>query len=229
MYEDTDGLATKKVRILLVGNGTIAARDAIARSIADFYRGTGKGTRERYIVSAVPNPYPDGLRENAFRFPPRGNAYVNDGDPEAAYLWRWIGMHAPDLVITVAVGKSYDIGVPPSELPQLVALAKEHRGTVFREDDLAAQLVKAKPAEVGSIPAISLAVSSDGLIHEELLAMLDKAKFAGRRRRERKCSGGWSAPRWKSQSSWRKSTARIWAVSPTSPRWRRSGRCVWRS
>ena len=179
VYEDEYGLATKKMRILLVGDGTIAARNAIGRSVPDFYRNANEDLRERYIISAVANPYPDGPRGNTFNFPPQGKAYAGDDDPEAAYLWRWIGMHAPDLVVTVAMGKSYDIGVPPSELPQLAALAKEHRGTVFRDDDLAAQLVKAKPADVGSIPAVSLAVPSEGLIHDELLAALDKAKFTG--------------------------------------------------
>ena len=34
-------------------------------------------------------------------YPPSGPAYHSKTDPEAAYLWRWVGMHAPDLVVDI--------------------------------------------------------------------------------------------------------------------------------
>ncbi|MFM7073163.1 MAG: glycoside hydrolase family 88 protein [Planctomycetota bacterium] len=38
------------------------------------------------------------------RFPPQGPAYLSESAPEAAYLWRWLGMFAPDLVVELRSG-----------------------------------------------------------------------------------------------------------------------------
>src|SRR3954468_17998211 len=77
---------TPKIKILVVGgsqNTTAAVRWFYESSKADRYR-------RGYALSAVPSVSPGD-------FPPAGEAYggVNS---EAQYLWRWIGMHAPDLV-----------------------------------------------------------------------------------------------------------------------------------
>ncbi len=53
---------------------------------------------ETFAISAIPNGSPDGNVVDAF--PPKGLAY-GEGNPEAHYLWRFIGMHAPDLVVEV--------------------------------------------------------------------------------------------------------------------------------
>ena len=50
-----------------------------------------------FAVSAVPNAAPDGA---ASAFPPEGGAY-GGANAAAHYLWRFIGMHAPDLVVEV--------------------------------------------------------------------------------------------------------------------------------
>src|SRR5690606_29636616 len=38
-------------------------------------------------------------------YPPRGTAYNSPTDPEAAYLWRWLGLQGPHAVIVVAGGQ----------------------------------------------------------------------------------------------------------------------------
>ncbi len=91
---------SRKTRILLVGG-------------LDGDRGAAKATQEaftwyltnnrirKYTVSAVPLANP---RKVAIEgFPPKGEAYGKNS--EAHYLWRWIGMHAPDLVVVIGPDK----------------------------------------------------------------------------------------------------------------------------
>jgi rhamnogalacturonyl hydrolase YesR len=49
-----------------------------------------------FTLLAIPLANPDGA---ALKFPPTGVAYREN--PEANALWRWIGLHAPDLVLVV--------------------------------------------------------------------------------------------------------------------------------
>jgi len=181
VYEDLEGLRTKKTRILLVGDGTLASRDAISKAVGWFYHDDdAKGFREDFIVSAVPNPYPDGLRDGVFQFPPKGTAYVNGGDPEAAYLWRWIGMHAPDLVVRVDMAKSFVLPTPKSNVEALKRLRKlSGSGAKFPEHSLIVQLGKSRPADVGNVPAVAVGVGEGENLMPPLLAKLQEAEFHG--------------------------------------------------
>ena len=171
------GFATKKTRILLVGDDN-RVEEQIAMAMRWFHTAMeAEELRTRYTLSAVPRVYPDEYAPQGY--PPKGNFYASNGHPEEPYLWRWIGMHAPDLVVTIGIGKWYHIGVPTSDLTQLDKLSKEHRGTLFQDDTLETQLVTSSPANVGRIPAIGFAVPTEVPFHEQLFAALDKAKFSG--------------------------------------------------
>ncbi|MGN6133859.1 MAG: glycoside hydrolase family 88 protein, partial [Aureliella sp.] len=69
-------------------------------------------------------------------------AYVSPTAPEAQYLWRWIGMHAPDHVFELVEGVANHV-VPAAARPS---------------DTLAAQLEKVPACQVGLIPATSWSV-----------------------------------------------------------------------
>ncbi len=91
-----------KPAVLLVGglDGSRKSTDFVN----EFLRGNLAG--EDFAVSAIPNALPDGrfLPSRAAvgsDFPPEGAAY-GERRPEAHYLWRFIGMHAPDLVVEVS-------------------------------------------------------------------------------------------------------------------------------
>ncbi len=169
---------TTKTRLLLIGRDARAV-ERVAATMRWFHNSDeAKPLRERYTLSAVPDVYPDG-RGAASDFPPKGNAYADGGDPEDAYLWRWIGMHAPDLVVTIGIGKWYSVGVPHSDLPQLRELDRVHPGAIFHEADIQSQLVKLSPSGVDPVPAISFAIPENESIHPELFATLDKSKFSG--------------------------------------------------
>ena len=87
-----------------------------------------------FAISSVPSPVPEAV------YPPSGDYYGATSNMEAAYLWRWIGMHAPDLVVEVRtkgqpapsptdlVSQLERVGIParrvqadPNFLPKLLA------------------------------------------------------------------------------------------------------------
>ena len=65
----------------------------------------------RYSLFAIPQANPE---KAALQFPPAGNAYAKN--TESHYIWRWLGAHAPDLVIIV--------GADPAHLAEALASNK---------------------------------------------------------------------------------------------------------
>ena len=94
--------------------------------------------------------------------PPEGGFYDHPTRPEARYVWRWIGMEAPDLVVEVAYGPGETWFVPDVDLPQLRDLSLRLPGAqpLPPSDHLASQLVVERPAGVGVVPAVR--VVTDG-------------------------------------------------------------------
>jgi rhamnogalacturonyl hydrolase YesR len=169
--DDLD-LATRKTRILLVG---AAPREAESIEAALGWFRTARAAsryRSRFALSAVPNTNPDGSA--ILRFPPPDPAYKSDVAPEAAYLWRWIGMHAPDLVVEVRAGEraAWSAPEPATELRRF---AVPHPPG----DDLVSQLVRVAPSDTGTIPALLATVPSSQPFLPALLAELERVRFAG--------------------------------------------------
>lgn len=137
---------TRKTRVLLIGgiDGGQASTDAVADAIRWFYNAPeAKALRAKYAVSAAPLANPDGKTLPAF--PPKGEAYNVAETAEALYLWRWIGMQAPDYVLVVGDKVEADGGcvrlacqlskasIPAAEIPAQMgflktALAKAPKG-----------------------------------------------------------------------------------------------------
>lgn len=120
---------TKKIRVLVTGEP-----GAVTRAAEWFFTDrAAAGLRKRFALSAVPFAV-------SGTFPPQGEAYNSAANPEAMYLWRWIGMHAPDYVIVA--------GNPGKD--------EECRR-------LACQLGKTAPSNTGTIPAVEVA-PADGFL-----------------------------------------------------------------
>lgn len=127
--------ATPTPRILLV-----AGLDGSGESVdlaAALLRHSGDGP---FALSIILNAFPD--REPVERFPPDGPAYLGDV-VEAQYLWRFIGMLAPDLVVDLRFDGR------PSALADAL-----QRGL--------------SPADVGRVPATTLRLAADGKTLDEL-------------------------------------------------------------
>jgi unsaturated rhamnogalacturonyl hydrolase len=80
--------------VLVIGglNGKDESVERVREALAKFER--TKPARRAFNLIAIPLANPDAAR---LQFPATGVAYREN--PEANALWRWIGLHAPDLVI----------------------------------------------------------------------------------------------------------------------------------
>ena len=94
------GASSDVPTVLLIGG---LNRDGIVTRELDNYFARKQSSR-RFRLLAIPQPNPDKVR---LVFPPAGRAYKEN--PESHYLWRWIGIEAPDLVVIAGEsGVQYD-------------------------------------------------------------------------------------------------------------------------
>lgn len=132
---------SKRLQIVLIGglDGRKESTAAIERQLKWFDESAPAELRKRIVLNAVPNARPDGNAADAAspRFPPEGGFYDAPVDRESRYLWRWLAMQAPDLVIDVRA-ETADNGA----------------------DSLTKKLTTNSASETGVIPAISVVASS---------------------------------------------------------------------
>ncbi len=95
----------------------------------------------------------------ASEFPPTGAAYNDKNNSERHYLWRWIGMLAPDIVIVVREG-NVDTLVVPETLP-LNRIAVNARLPIRTADSgsLADALTIGEAANIGHVPSVEFRTS----------------------------------------------------------------------
>lgn len=96
---------TPKKRVLIVA-GLDGSQTSVNAAIEAM-----QATVVGYSISAVPIANPEGYAHGnpmngvggdpTKGYPPQGEYYASPTNPEAQYLWRWIQMHAPDLVVVV--------------------------------------------------------------------------------------------------------------------------------
>lgn len=170
-----------KTRVLLVGHSPEAA-ESIGRAVIWFYKSEeARSYRSEFSLAAVPQLTPDLLRAAPAVFPPQGEAYTDSRSPEVQYLWRWIGIEAPDLVVDVRPGKERAWFIPPAEGLPSSALAAYLKPPSLREvGELAAALNASAPCETGRVPAmrVNLGLESSDFL-ETLLAALRLTEFRG--------------------------------------------------
>jgi unsaturated rhamnogalacturonyl hydrolase len=189
-HKDDLDFDTKKTRILLVAGfqdqaGTLATMRALHwfhtfEEAAPF--------RERFLLSAVPWVNPDDAPPP--RFPPKGDAYNSNENTEAEYLWRWIGMQAPDLVVCLTAGGTEQWWSPDVKDSPVADLAKV-LGNKAADDklrdssagSLTSALVSSAPCHTGTIPAITAALKPEEdqaeAFIEKLLKGIENSKFQG--------------------------------------------------
>ena len=154
--EDFDYSTTKK-RVLIIGgiDGTQKSVDSVLNAMQWFYKSDeAKEYRERIAVSCIPIANPDGWAtgkrgENLSGgrvdtgYPPTGTYYNSAKNPEAQYLWRWIGMHAPDLVVDVrGEFRTFRESVPTQLTTQLSAQRPSNIGTIPAEETAGPDFLK---------------------------------------------------------------------------------------
>ena len=182
---------TARVRILLVGGLSGRPADVdLALHALELYAGGGDGLALRIGLSAVPCVNPDGLRlgrgpENGAGgnpsqgYPPVGNFYFDGENPEKRYLWRWICLQAPDLVLEVQSGSSsvqWECNAAARHLAPALA-ARE-----IENDSLPGALGDGYPEGLGTIPALRLTASDEQLPREisRLFGVVQQAGLSGK-------------------------------------------------
>jgi rhamnogalacturonyl hydrolase YesR len=93
------GASASAPTVLLIGGlqGTDASVDAVRKEV-DAFEKVAVG-RRAFRLMAIPLANPD---NKPLQFPPMGTAYRDNA--ESHVLWRWIGIHAPDLVLIAGDG-----------------------------------------------------------------------------------------------------------------------------
>jgi unsaturated rhamnogalacturonyl hydrolase len=122
-------------------------------------------------VSVIASPYPDdpfdalGLTSE---FPPTGSAYDDAVHPEAIYLWRWIGMLAPDVLIEVRAGQTQAWTKPTSNKMDFDFSASLSTSSEAAAGTLPAALANHAACDVATIPTLSLVATT----HSDLVPLL---------------------------------------------------------
>lgn len=179
-------LSTSRTRILLIG-GLDGAESSILATLAaaSWFAASDEAQplREKYSLTVVPVANPDGWADGTglnnsvggkpgTGYPPEAPYYQSATNPEAQYLWQWIGLHAPDLVIDVRRGdQQTDDGEARFAVLQSAAKEAKRLGGALRKlveglpqgekiqaDELAAALLTKAPAGTGLIPAVRVTV-----------------------------------------------------------------------
>ena len=155
-------------RVLLVGalSGKSDDADAIVSVLRAY--ASSRVLRNRVAISAIPCANPDGLElgvgpgngsggDPSTGYPPEGGYFNHETDPEARYLWRYIGFMAPDCVVEVRAGDSVAwecAGVPSALSDALGAQAMP------RDSSLLSALSQGTPNDLGQVPGIRLTAPS---------------------------------------------------------------------
>ena len=178
---------TARIRIMLVGGLSGRPADVdMALHALELYAGGGDGLALRIALSAVPCGNPDGLRlergpENGAGgnpsqgYPPEGNYYFDEQDPEKRYLWRWICLQAPDLIIAVRAGEG-SVRWECNSAARRFAPALAARE--MEKDSLLGALGEGYPEGLGPIPALRL-TAADEFLPREISRMFGVVQQAG--------------------------------------------------
>jgi rhamnogalacturonyl hydrolase YesR len=180
--EDFD-LHTPKTRILLIGglDGTGESVQATVAALKWFCTSDAAADlRKQFLVSAVPCINPDGIAAGKgpanlsggnpnTGFPPKVQFYGDAKTPEAAYLWRWIKLHVPDLVVDVRHGEKLNWQSPVSFSAPWAPL----HGT------LGTQILKDETTLASVLYGLQVDVPKGGEFLAKLLRAMQQARYKG--------------------------------------------------
>ena len=176
-------LDSTRCRVLIVGglDGSKAS-EAAALAAWSWFRtaADAEPLRDKLTLAVIAAGNPEGLQRqlgaknsvggNPSRgYPPSAKAYDDAQNPESIYLWRGIGLLAPDVVVVVEHGSQHvwHIGSSVADFDLSLATSLQPRSS-GAADELDAVLPKKAAAEVGLIPAIGVRVTGS----ENFLSML---------------------------------------------------------
>ena len=166
---------TARIRVLLVGGLSGRPADVdMALHALELYAGGGDALALRVGLSAIPCGNPDGLRlgvgpgngaggDPSRGYPPEGNFYFDEQDPEKRYLWRWACFHAPDVLLEVQCGSG---SVQWECNAAALRLAPALGARESKDNTLLGGLGGGVPEGLGAVPVVRLTASEEQLARE---------------------------------------------------------------
>jgi unsaturated rhamnogalacturonyl hydrolase len=154
-------VATER-RVVLVGglDGVAASKEAVLELLAaQTSPGVASGNRRRWQVAAVPCVMPEQCDAAAsgtpataspIVFPPEKGYFDAPEHREARYLWRWVSMLGPDLVIEVRAGAALEWRANP------LAGGRVADSTPATPDSLAGALGVGAPSGLAPVAALQV-------------------------------------------------------------------------
>ena len=152
-------MSSSQYRVLIVLDECSgpATREGVLNEWTEIHRNTKQTTAGRNLtIGLVPDTHPDSPSHKGSSFPPVGTAYSDVDHPEDLYLWRWIGMLAPDLVIVVRDGNTLKWDMSP----------------VDDSKCLAGALMKHAACDVGTIGAVNVEAPKGVGVVESLVSLV---------------------------------------------------------
>ncbi|HLF05370.1 MAG TPA: glycoside hydrolase family 88 protein [Dehalococcoidia bacterium] len=175
VHRDAYASKAERTRVLLIGGLSGHQADVeLALGALDSYARGGNRQPQTIALSAVPCGNPDGLASGsapknsaggspAGGYPPRDNFFYDPQNPEARYLWRWAGFHAPDLMLEVRAGDTVAWEATQGAESLAPAVAASRLGP---PDSLLAALATGKPNGLAPIPGLRLTTPPEALATE---------------------------------------------------------------
>lgn len=177
VHRDAYAPTTTRTRVTLISGLSGRPEDVtLACQALEAYLTAGERLHARVALSAVPCGNPDGLSQGvgpengaggqpAQGYPPREHFFDDAQNPEARYLWRWLGLQAPDLVLEVCAGAtvSWEVSATATTLAsglQATRLTPPDSLVAALGADLSNGLT---PNGVGSIPGVRLTTPPEAL------------------------------------------------------------------
>ena len=166
-------LKTDKIRVLVIGglDGELESVKSVLACLEWFSSDeAAKPLHQRFTLSAVPFAYPDTPTQASGKtdkpsgqpgYPPQGEVYGGVQRPETAHLWRWIGMHAPDLLLELRQSENARWLIPRStrlQWKQLAETLKPARRLPPRSTGLLSRIGEIAPGGTGTVPSLGLEV-----------------------------------------------------------------------
>jgi hypothetical protein len=162
------GASPASPTVLLIGGigGKDQSTDAVAREVAALDAQPQDQRRFRLLAIPVANPGTQPLQ-----FPPAGSAYRDHA--ESHVLWRWIGTHAPDLVVIVGADAGLADALSVNDVASI--------GTIpARRVDASARMLDslAAPAKSGAAEELHRRMARSPRAFAEQLARVYGREFA---------------------------------------------------
>lgn len=173
VHADAYAPATSRHRVLLIGGLSGDVDDAaLTLQALNAYLNAGSSVTDRVALSAVPVGNIDGLAtgtapdngaggQPSTGYPPTDAFYDDAHNPERRYLWRWIGMQAPDIIVELRSGSATNWEASDATSHLAIAL----QATPFTtQDQLPAALATGTPNQLGAIPGFCLTTTAETFV-----------------------------------------------------------------